>query len=431
MSPQRPQVRGAMFALTKRARTSAAHSTRYGRRSVVGSAGMPSFSASTRLRFRPLARIKGRELAVRGAARLRRRRPRWRGVATAHGTIRTGRAASPPARSAQGELPAPDAEDRERGVRRERRARSPLAAHDRRAREPLLNRILAATAIALLALTSASALGGSFPGRNGMIVFNREHRGNVDLYLRTRHGKIVRLTRWRGLDEYPSFSADGKRIAFGRKRSGNEDVYVMTAGGRGVRRVTRAPQDESDPTWAPDGLRLAYASFGKNDEIGAIGVDGKGAADLTNNPASDLDPAWSPDGTKIAFASNRDDPSGEVYEIYVMDADGSNQLRLTHTPGDDGEPSWSPDGTRIAFVTTSGKSADLAVMNADGSGLTTITHSGRAFEPAWSPDGTKIAFTLLRKGRGQLYWVNVDGSGLRRLTKDRDDDGAPDWQPLP
>ena len=52
-----------------------------------------------------------------------------------------------------------------------------------------------------------------------MIVFNRDQRGNVDLYLRTARGKIVRLTRWKGLDEYASFSADGKRIAFGRKRA--------------------------------------------------------------------------------------------------------------------------------------------------------------------------------------------------------------------
>jgi len=113
-----------------------------------------------------------------------------------------------------------------------------------------------------------------------------------------------------------------------------------------------------------------------------------------------------------------------------MDADGSNQVRLTHTPGDDGEPSWSPDGARIAFVTTSAQRADIAVMNADGSDLTTITHLGHAFEPAWSPDGTRIAFTSLRGVRGQLYSVRADGTGLRRLTRDRYDDGAPDWQPM-
>jgi len=33
-------------------------------------------------------------------------------------------------------------------------------------------------------------------------------------------------------------------------------------------------------------------------------------------------------------------------------------------------------------------------------------------------------------GRGQLYSVRPDGTGLRRLTRDRYDDGAPDWQPV-
>ena len=248
---------------------------------------------------------------------------------------------------------------------------------------------------------------------------------------RTPSMAYVRLTRSKGPDQYPSFSVDGKRIAFGRVHAGNEDVYVMSSSGKAVRRVTRGPQDETDPTWSPDGLHVAYTNFGGNDEIYAVGVDGRGAVDLTNNPASELDPAWSPDGTKIAFASNRDDAKAEAYDIYVMNADGSNQVRLTQTPADDGEPSWSPDGARIVFVSASGSRADLEVMNADGSNAVTITHSGHAFEPAWSPDGTKIAFTSLIGGRGELFSLNPDGTGLRRLTRNRYDDGAADWQPLP
>ena len=52
MSPQRPQVRGAMFALTKSARISAAQRTTYGRSSDVETIGMPPSSARAPVRFR-------------------------------------------------------------------------------------------------------------------------------------------------------------------------------------------------------------------------------------------------------------------------------------------------------------------------------------------------------------------------------------------
>src|SRR2546423_3038080 len=401
---------------------------------MEGSAGMPPFSARTAGRFSPLARISGCELAVCRAARLRRRGPRRRRMAAALGAGRSRCEAPARTGSAQGELPAPSAEDGERGVRGERRARPPLPAHHRRAREPLLNgrSSLLAGIVSVVVLFAASALGasGTFPGRNGGIAYNSLRKGNVDVYLRKANGKTVRLTRWKGSDLYPSFSADGKRIAFTRRRSGNDDIYVMSTSGKAIRRVTRSAQDDSDPTWSADGLHLAFTTFGKNDEIESVGVDGRGAVDLTNNPASDLDPAWSPDGTKIAFASARDDPKGDTYDIYVMNADGSNQVRLTQTPADDGEPTWSPDGTRIAFVTASGNRPDIAVMNADGSNPAPLTHTGQAFEPSWSPDGAKIAFTSLVKRRGEIYTINVDGTALLRLTRNGFDDGAPDWQSL-
>ena len=47
-------------------------------------------------------------------------------------------------------------------------------------------------------------------------------------------------------------------------------------------------------------------------------------------------PAWSPDGSRIAFNSDR----GDYLEIYVMNADGSGQTSLTDNSGSDRSPSW-------------------------------------------------------------------------------------------
>src|SRR4029079_17185551 len=116
-------------------------------------------------------------------------------------------------------------------------------------------------------------------------------------------------------------------------------------------------------------------------------------------------PAWSPDGTKIAFESFCPD-------VYTMNADGTGLTRLTFTGRCDdpsgniysGAPTWSPDGSEIAFVSNrdGGVRGDpeLYKMNADGTNQTRLTDDD-VFEqsPAWSPDGTKIAFVYAPNGQ--------------------------------
>lgn len=72
--------------------------------------------------------------------------------------------------------------------------------------------------------------------------------------------------------------------------------------------------------------------------------------------------------SRIAFVSDRDLTSAD---IYVMNADGSAPTRLTSAPRSNNEPSWSPDARQIAFVNTHHIGADLDIniwlMNADGS----------------------------------------------------------------
>jgi hypothetical protein len=80
---------------------------------------------------------------------------------------------------------------------------------------------------------------------------------------------------------------------------------------------------------------------------------------------------------RIAFVSTRDGSA----DIYVMNADGSSQTRLSDDHIHGTLPVWSPDGRQIAFLPIGG-SPDIYVMNADGSSQTKLALGGN---PVWSP----------------------------------------------
>ena len=69
-------------------------------------------------------------------------------------------------------------------------------------------------------------------------------------------------------------------------------------------------------------------------------------------------------------------------QIWVANPDLSGATKLTHGHYDSGWPVWSPDGKRIAFDSgrtdhtpnNSSHVNDIFTMNADGTGLTQLTH---------------------------------------------------------
>ena len=121
----------------------------------------------------------------------------------------------------------------------------------------------------------------------------------------------------------------------------------MDADGRNRRNVTRDGSLNEYPTWSPDGRRLAFNSHRDGQfEIYVAGVDGSRPRNLTRNPGKDQWPAWSPDGSSIAFMSER---AGSD-DVFVMRADGSAVRNLTHTRAlDESHPVWMPDG-RLSFL---------------------------------------------------------------------------------
>ena len=138
-------------------------------------------------------------------------------------------------------------------------------------------------------------------------------------------------------------------------------------------------------------------------------------------------------GGRVLFISNR---AGELqYDIFSVKSDGAGEQRLTTTDALEFDPVWSPDGKKIAFAGSDNleeRKSDIYVMNADGTGKTSLTSSPMgtlALGPAWSPDGKRLAYSTLTFGDGQgdmkLHLMDADGANSSELGE-----GAqPSWSP--
>ena len=240
----------------------------------------------------------------------------------------------------------------------------------------------------------------------------------------------------------PIWSADGRRVSFMTFDCAHwppagacpTDVWIMNVDGTGRENVTRRWGRQLSPIWSPDWQRILFVRnpcrgvqrlCSGLDQIYGLNANGTGVRRLARGVTNRKNrvgqrvseygstPKWSPDGRKIAFVSDR---TGSA-EVYVMNADGSGQRRLTRHAKPK-ELAWSPDGRMLAIGShASGGPRDVYVMNADGTGLLNLTPGPGGGEAlSWSPDGRKIGFRSLRDGSGEIYVVNVDGTGLRRLT---------------
>jgi eukaryotic-like serine/threonine-protein kinase len=234
--------------------------------------------------------------------------------------------------------------------------------------------------------------------------------------------KLMRLTDFEGMEEFPALSPDRKSVAFTADVGGRRQVWVRLLSGGTPLQVTHDDADHQYPRWSPDSSSLIYFSpsqepdgEGKIWQITALGgtsrplVNSLGGADLSN------------DGKHIAyFHSNQG-----TLELAVADPDGSNSRRVTILPSEYNysDLRWSPDDQKLGFQR--GRTFDYDVFYAPVKGGSTqaITQDGNPLAGfAWLPDGSGVVYsssrgdTVLYLRTMNLWSVQTGGKNLRQLT---------------
>ena len=330
-----------------------------------------------------------------------------------------------------------------------------------------------ALACAVLALAASAAFAAAPPGpRLALTVFRT---GGLELLSVDPSGSQAQRIAGGGRKARPlpfpfsgpSWSADGSLIAFTavarRLEEGQVATYVANADGTDVRRVP-GTSESLYPVLSPDGRTVVFVKEleREGDRPGRKkGGDYHSAsiweADLATGAVRQITPwrnrllqipsSFSPDGSTLAISRI----VGEKTLAVALRLDGSGSTVIARRAW---QPVYSPDGTRVALITVgrtrflprgkgSWSPAELAVANADGSGLTRLTKTPRGveLEPSWDPSGQRLAFTKVvvsssEKGflgfGNSIMQINADGSCSTKVLSDPDLSlyGAA-WQPGP
>lgn len=271
---------------------------------------------------------------------------------------------------------------------------------------------------------------------NGRILFSsdRELPGSPDVYAMNPDGSgVTRLTSDPSGDGMASWSPDGKQIVFVSDRhDANFEIYVMNADGTGVTRLTNSSGVDAYPSWSKDGKRIVFASnraSGVPDDpdllhldIFVMNADGSGVTRITNSSKAELMPSFSPDGKRIAFV--REGATPQITEIVTMNADGTGATEITSEGLFSITPAWAPGGKQLAFSNQDG----INVINADGSGLTTIVPGPDVYAPSWSDDGKLLVFQGGASPNENVFSVRADGTAMTQLTFSPASDTYPSWR---
>jgi hypothetical protein len=212
-----------------------------------------------------------------------------------------------------------------------------------------------------------------------------------------------------------SWSPTGTEVAFDEE-FGSGQIQIATVAGS-VRSITPAGSGTLYPRFSRDGQWVYYTRLSR---LQRIHPDGTGEEPVPIvNPGIDAAPAFSADGARAVivrlFAN----------QLLMLDlaTGATTDLALVGQT-----PAWSSAANLIAFV-GSGDGNTIRVMNADGTGVRTVTQVNAPYALGidWTSDGQWIVARSTRRNRVEL--INATSGEIIPLPYTGGYTGGVSWKP--
>ena len=177
-------------------------------------------------------------------------------------------------------------------------------------------------------------------------------------------------------------SRDLDRIAYSQAVSGGSEIWTYDVQLRARYRVQRESGLVSGIAWAPDGARLAYLLSNGSGNLGLLKMKSLvGNAVAATIAAGEItDPAWLANSSDLVFSARLEEAGKRQWRIFRVNTalppaqlTAAAAISSVAAGADSFLPQPSPDGHQIAFLMGAPQSAQVWLMNADGTGQSRLT----------------------------------------------------------
>ncbi len=236
--------------------------------------------------------------------------------------------------------------------------------------------------------------------------------------------RLTQVTFADAVEEFPSWSPDGREIACSREVGGPRKLFRQAWDGGEARQITRGDFDDIHPSWGPDGQTVLFVRaqeagrrmepgdvFGYDEKVDVWSIDlATGAEQKLATDASN--PTWAPDGAHVAVDASWAGPR----RIWLLDRNGRNPRQASTDTSEAVahlRPRWSPDGERIVFQSVERTKFNIRALHLASGKTSWLTNDAvMDVHPCWSPSGRHIYFSSYRSGGINVWRVPVGEEGI-------------------